>query len=75
MRLSFMPRVSQPVNDWDLSPLDFFSGSKASALSTVCFDTLGRFIAHLGKKNWQLLLRNMEVCWKRQIQRVALANK
>lgn len=31
-------------------PPRFYSGSKASALSTVCFDTLGRFIAHLGKE-------------------------
>ena len=48
-------------------PPRFYSGSKASALSTVCFDTLGRFGAHLGKKNWQLLLRNTEVCWEKQI--------
>lgn len=50
-----------------LEPPRFYSGAKASALSTVCFDTLGRFIAHLGKKNWQLLLRNMEGCWEGQI--------
>lgn len=48
-------------------PPRFYSGSKAGALSTVCFDTLGRFGTHLGKKNWQLLLRNTEVCWEKQI--------
>lgn len=27
------------------------------------FDTLGKFFAHLGKKNWRLSLKSLEVCW------------